>query len=74
MTDPLETFWDAILSREPAKICAAYRTTTAQERKDTWRHLQKMRSETGWHPQQQVSAQLALETIQKFFGLPDEHA
>lgn len=74
MTDPLEIFWDAILSREPAKISAAYRSLAPQERMDTWAHLTKMITEEGWHPEQRLSAETALQTIQNFFGIPTRNA
>lgn len=33
-------------------------------------HLQKMTSETGWHPAQVESARAALQTIQSILGKP----
>jgi hypothetical protein len=61
--DPLEIFWDAILSRQPDQIRAAYMPLGAADRRDLIAHLQRMVSEEGWHPEQRKSAQAALETI-----------
>jgi hypothetical protein len=61
--DPLEIFWDAILSRQPDQIRAAYSRLDAGERLELIAHLQRMAGEPGWHPEQRKSAQAALETI-----------
>ncbi|MFN7035755.1 MAG: hypothetical protein ACK4SN_05250 [Bellilinea sp.] len=61
--DPIQTFWDNLLSRNPQRIRAAFSTLDASSRLAVITHLQKMISEPGWHPEQVKSAQAALETI-----------
>ena len=61
--DPLEIFWDAILSRQPELIQAAFSQLDDQERKELIAHLQRMVNEEGWHPEQRKSAQAALASI-----------
>lgn len=64
--DPLEIFWDAILSRQPEQIRAAFAPLDAQDRRDLIAHLQRMVSEEGWHPEQRKSAQTALDTLSAY--------
>jgi PleD family two-component response regulator len=66
--DPVEIFWDSILSREPQKILAAYRILEKSEQARVLAHLQRMVSEEGWHTEQRISAQTALQILQSFLG------
>lgn len=61
--DPLEIFWDAILSRRPDQIRAAFAPLKAEDRRQLIAHLQRMVNEEGWHPEQRKSAQTALDTL-----------
>ncbi|GAP15261.1 hypothetical protein LARV_03045 [Longilinea arvoryzae] len=61
--DPLEILWDAILSREPKQIRAAFVPLNADERKQLITHLKRMVGEEGWHPEQRKSARVALDTL-----------
>lgn len=54
--DPLEILWDAILSRKPEQIRAAFLPLNPDERKELIAHLKRMVSEEGWHPEQRKSA------------------
>ena len=65
VTDPLERFWDAVLSRQPRRIRAAVRTLDPPARAALIAHLQRMANEEGWHPEQRASAQAALAVIMK---------
>lgn len=69
MTDhhQIEAFWDAILSREPQKILAAFRPLPTIEQNQVLSHLGRMVHEQGWHEQQRLSAQIALDTIHNFW-------
>ena len=62
--DPLELFWDAVLSRQPKRILAMVKDLDAEARAGLVAHLQRMTSEDGWLPQQRQSAQAALDVIQ----------
>jgi hypothetical protein len=70
MTDhhQVEAFWDAILSREPQKILAAFRPLPALEQQQVLSHLNRMTQESGWHDQQRLSAQTALDILRNFGG------
>lgn len=61
--EPLEIFWDAILSRQPEQIRGAFTLLDAVARQQLIAHLKRMVSEEGWHPEQRKSAQVALDTI-----------
>lgn len=61
--DPLEQFWDNILSEDPEKIRAAYATIDQQTKAAVLAHLQRMASEPDWHPAQRASALAALKTL-----------
>jgi len=61
--DPLEQFWDAILSRQPDLIRPAFNSLNPAERQQLIDHLRRMASEAGWQPEQRKSAFAALETI-----------
>lgn len=63
--DPIQIFWDNLLSRNPQRIWTAFSTLDASSRQAVITHLQKMISEPGWHPEQVKSAQAALETLWK---------
>ncbi len=61
--DPLEQFWDAILSRQPDQIRSAFDSLDPTERQPLIDHLRRMANEPGWQPEQRISALAALETI-----------
>ncbi len=60
----LEEVWDEILSRQPELIRQAYNNLDQASQKVVITHLHRMASEPDWHPEQQVSAQTALEVIE----------
>lgn len=64
--DPLEAFWDAILSRQPERIRAAYLPLDQATRGALISHLTRMVSEPGWHLEQIQSAQAALDALEGF--------
>ncbi|MRR31618.1 hypothetical protein EG834_15105 [bacterium] len=61
--DPLEIFWDAILSRQPDQILAAFTPLDSIQRQQLIAHLQRMVIEDGWHPEQRKSARAALDIL-----------
>ena len=61
--DPVELFWDALLSRQPQRIRAVFAPLDPATRQAVLAHLHSMVTEDDWHPQQRVSAQAALKTI-----------
>jgi hypothetical protein len=60
----LEKTWDALLSRDPEKIVRTFSTLDPDSQHVILEHLKKMVSETGWHPEQVISAQAALQALQ----------
>jgi len=62
-TDPLEKFWNAVLSRQPQRIRSAVKPLDTAARHALAEHLQRMVSEEGWMPQQRDSAQAALDVL-----------
>jgi hypothetical protein len=61
--DDLETLWDRLLSREPEQIRSAFAALALDEQRAVAAHLQRMAAEPGWHPEQRLSAQAALDAI-----------
>jgi hypothetical protein len=59
----LEKAWDDLLSRDTDRIKSRFRALDPQSQKTVMEHLQKMVSESGWHPEQVVSATFALQTL-----------
>jgi hypothetical protein len=59
----LEAFWEALLSSDPARIRAAWRSLPRAEARAVRAHLQKMAAEPGWAPVQQQAAADALRVI-----------
>ena len=57
--DSIEAFWENLLSRRKPRILRAFRGWSA--RQEVLRHLQRMASEQGWHPEQAASARAALK-------------
>ena len=58
-----EYLWDALLSRQPGQIQAAFASLDAAEQNTVLSHLKRMAEEDGWHPEQRQSALAALETL-----------
>ena len=59
----LEHLWDALLSRQPEQVQAAFRSLDPDHQRLIYAHLQRMANEEGWHPEQRLSAQAALEAL-----------
>ena len=63
MVEPVEQFWNEILSRQPQKIRAAFAALDIEAKQAVLTHLERMISESGWHPEQVRSAQAALAAL-----------
>jgi len=61
--DPVELFWESLLSRQPDQIRAAFNSVDKTTQSQVLEHLQQMATEEGWHPEQAISAQTALEIL-----------
>ena len=59
----LEDLWDALLSREPGQVRKAFAGLDEGERLAVRAHLQRMATQPGWHREQRISAQAALEAL-----------
>ncbi len=59
----LEALWDGLLSRQPHRIRDTYQSLSRDEQRSVFAHLQRMASEAGWHPEQVISARIALEVL-----------
>jgi predicted Zn-ribbon and HTH transcriptional regulator len=59
----LEEIWSALLSRDQDEIKRIYHLLGKTSREVVLEHLKKMASEPGWHPEQVISAQKALQAI-----------
>jgi len=61
--DPVELFWESLLSRQPDQIQAAFNSVDKTTQAQVLEHLQQMVTEEGWHPEQVLSARTALEIL-----------
>jgi hypothetical protein len=61
----LEKIWNDLLSRERETIIRAYRSLDPASQAEVRQHLHKMETEPGWHPEQVISARIALEALQE---------
>lgn len=68
MPDPLELLWMELLSRQPARIRAAFTALPRQQKISVRAHLIRMTSEPDWHTEQALSARAALEALR---DIPD---
>lgn len=60
----LEKTWDDILSRDPKKIALVFTNLGKEDQAVVLGHLHKMTEESGWHPEQVISAQTALNVLE----------
>ena len=61
----LDNLWDALLSRDKEQVQAAFYALDDERKNAVYRHLQRMVSEPGWHAEQRLSAQTALNALNK---------
>ena len=61
--DASQQFWDALLSRQPERVRAAFAGLDEAERDQVLKHLRRMVGEAGWHPEQKKSARAALKAL-----------
>jgi NADH:ubiquinone oxidoreductase subunit E len=55
--------WEMILSRKPDVIEKVYASLDPDQRDAVLDHLHKMVTESGWQPEQRISARAALDAI-----------
>jgi hypothetical protein len=60
---PLSAIWERLLSREAELVRNTFNELSPEEQQAVIHHLRRMASEPGWHPEQRLSAQSALEVI-----------
>jgi hypothetical protein len=65
MTDPLQAFWDDILSEDSTKISDTFKSLSATEQQKVLVHLYKMTNEPGWHSAQVQTASKAIQVIEE---------
>lgn len=63
-SEPLESFWDQILSRKPELVRSAFDNLNEIEQKAVMDHLRRMATEEGWHPEQRTSALAAIAALE----------
>lgn len=68
--ESLEEMWDGLLSREQEQVRSVFTRLTAEEQSAVLAHLHRMVEEPGWHPEQRLSAQAALQAL---VMLPDNN-
>ena len=61
--DSLETLWEQLLSRQEDLIRLAFSNLTPESRQSILVHLHRMVIEPGWHAEQRISAQAALDAL-----------
>jgi predicted Zn-ribbon and HTH transcriptional regulator len=63
MVDDVESLWEMLLSRHPVSILEAFQSLSSEEKEQVLNHLVRMTKEEGWHPEQILSAQTALDVL-----------
>jgi hypothetical protein len=61
----LHGIWDALLSRQAARVVAMYNSLSSRDKEGVLAHLIRMSTESGWHLEQRASAIAALVAIQE---------
>jgi hypothetical protein len=64
-SDEVTQLWDALLSRQPEQIRAAFDPLSPAEQAAVIAHLRRMVGESGWHPEQARSARAALKVLRR---------
>jgi hypothetical protein len=59
----VEIIWEQLLSRDVQQVRAAYLALELETRCQVMAHLRLMTSQEGWHPEQVISAQAALDAL-----------
>ena len=62
-----EDFWSTILSQDEEKVRSVMKTLDPKTINYINRHLNKMKTEEGWHSSQKASASFALQIIKNLF-------
>jgi NADH:ubiquinone oxidoreductase subunit E len=62
-SEKLELLWEDLLSHQPETIQAAFASLDPSDQKAVLTHLQRMVSESGWQPEQRLSARAALDVL-----------
>jgi hypothetical protein len=62
-SDSLEILWDQLLSRQVDLIRLAFKSLSPESRQSVLTHLRRMVFEPGWHAEQRISAQAALDAL-----------
>jgi hypothetical protein len=63
LSNPLKGIWDSLLGQKPEQIRSIFTTLSAGDQQAILVHLKKMVTEEGWHPEQRISAETALNAI-----------
>lgn len=58
-----EDVWEVLLSRQPERVRKVFARLDENERRVVRAHLLRMTTEPGWHPEQVISAQAALDAL-----------
>ncbi|OGN94062.1 MAG: hypothetical protein A2Y88_12705 [Chloroflexi bacterium RBG_13_48_10] len=66
--DHLESLWDNLLSREPVRIREAFTSLDKPSQNTVYAHLQRMVTEAGWQPEQNLSAKVAIQALDKLLN------
>ena len=61
--DPVELFWESLLSREPDQIQAVWNSIDRTSQEQVLLHLQDMLNGEDWLPEQRASAEAALKVL-----------
>ena len=61
----LEPLWERLLSREEMQVKTAFSSLSESEQEAVLIHLRRMAQEDGWHSEQRISAQIALDVLKE---------
>lgn len=63
---PLGIIWDRLLSRDAEIVRSEFSKLTADEQQAVLIHLRRMTKDPDWHPEQRLSAEVAIEALRQY--------
>ncbi len=62
--EQLEALWNNLLSRQPELVRVAFNSLDSSNQEIVLAHLKNMAGESGWQPEQIISAKAALHALE----------
>jgi hypothetical protein len=63
-SEQLEALWNDLLSRQEKLVREAFNSLDPTSQRSVLLHLKRMVSESGWQPEQRISAKVAIRALE----------